>query len=83
MEMRYNLPLDRPLMVRDIELGIRNLSTIFEIAVYIRYLVHTFMLVSGLSVLWYEELFCPSEHSLIADKEQEFGISCSNLSVFV
>ena len=32
-------------------------------------------LVSGLIVLCYEEVFCLSEYSLIAKKEQEFGIS--------
>ena len=33
-------------------------------------------LVSGLIVLLYEEVFSLSEHSLIAKKEQEGGISC-------
>ena len=37
-------------------------------------------LASGLIVLWYEEEFCLSEHSLIAKKEQEVGISCGLVS---
>ena len=34
------------------------------------------ILVFGLLVLRYEEVFCLSEHSLITNKEQEVGISC-------
>ena len=33
-------------------------------------------LVSGAFILWYEEVFCVSEHGLIAKKEPCVGISC-------
>ena len=36
----------------------------------------------GHIVLWYEEDFCISEHSLIAMKEQEVGISCLHLILY-
>ena len=39
-------------------------------------------LVVGLLVLWYEEVFCLSEHSLMAKKEQEVGINCLYLAMF-
>ena len=32
-------------------------------------------------VLWYREVFCPSEHSLINQKEQEVGINCLYLAM--
>ena len=38
-------------------------------------------LVFGLIVLWYEEVSCLSEHSLIAKKEQEVGISCTMVTI--